>query len=291
MNKKVLVISTTLAALLLLAGSCVTAEKNLVAELEKLAASTDGSLFLVAHRGNTYEGIVQGVPENSIGAIEKSIAAGADMIEIDVRTTSDGEFVLMHDVTVNRTTNGRGPVARMTLAEIRALRQKALNGTQTNSVVPTLEEALIAGRDKVFFDLDVAGKHNDLAKMARLVKSLGMIDQVMFWISNDMDDVRSIQSVDMHCIIFPGAPSTDEVEYWSSNERVKVVHLSGTEGTRHIVDRATAKGMASLFNTLGEADEALVGGDRSGLDKIVSIGGKVIQTDVIEKVREALATP
>ena len=68
------------------------------------------------------------------------------MIELDVMRTSDGQLVLMHDTSVDRTTNGTGSVASKTLAQIKALRLKrGLGGAQaavTDLQVPTLKEAL-----------------------------------------------------------------------------------------------------------------------------------------------------
>ncbi len=70
----------------------------------------------IAHRGASGY-----APENTRAAFEQAIEMGADGIETDVRRTSDGELVLMHDMTVSRTTNGNGPVTDHTLAELRTL--------------------------------------------------------------------------------------------------------------------------------------------------------------------------
>lgn len=71
---------------------------------------------VIAHRGASGY-----APENTRAAFERAIAMGADAIETDVRLTADGQLVLVHDATVTRTTDGRGPVADHTLAELRAL--------------------------------------------------------------------------------------------------------------------------------------------------------------------------
>lgn len=78
-------------------------------------AGSRGSVLSIGHRGNSMF-----APENTVAAI---IAAHgkADMIETDVRVTSDGQLILMHDGTVNRTTDGTGSVSAMTLAQLRAL--------------------------------------------------------------------------------------------------------------------------------------------------------------------------
>ena len=60
-------------------------------------------------------------PENTLAGIRRALELGADGIEIDVQATADGVPVLMHDLTVDRTTNGHGELAKMTLAELQAL--------------------------------------------------------------------------------------------------------------------------------------------------------------------------
>lgn len=97
--------------------------------------------LVVAHRGSSGE-----APENTLPAFELARAQGADAIELDVRLTADGHFVVIHDATVDRTTNGRGEVGSLTLAEIKALDagswfDPAFAGTQVPTLVEVLEWA------------------------------------------------------------------------------------------------------------------------------------------------------
>jgi len=89
----------------------------------------------MAHRGNRVA-----CPENTLAAFRRALDDGADIIETDLHVTADGEFVCIHDATVNRTTDGRGPVAGMTLAQLKAL--SALCGRQEfeQERIPTLAE-------------------------------------------------------------------------------------------------------------------------------------------------------
>ena len=96
------------------------------------AGFAQADVTLIAHRG----GIVPGVPENTLAAFRRASAAGVDGIEIDLRSTLDGEIVVMHDATVDRTTDGRGRVAQLTLQAIRRL--DAGGGER----VPTFAEVL-----------------------------------------------------------------------------------------------------------------------------------------------------
>lgn len=72
--------------------------------------------FIAAHRGDRAT-----APENTVAAFESAVASGSDFLEADVRLTADGHAVLIHDATVDRTTNGAGAVSDLTLDEIRAL--------------------------------------------------------------------------------------------------------------------------------------------------------------------------
>jgi glycerophosphoryl diester phosphodiesterase len=90
-------------------------------------------LAVIAHRGGA-DGT--GAPEGTIAAFEAAPAAGADWLEFDVRRTSDGALVVLHDETVDRTTSGTGPIAGLTLAEVRAL--DAGDGAR----IPTVEEVI-----------------------------------------------------------------------------------------------------------------------------------------------------
>ncbi len=85
----------------------------------------------IAHRGGTVE-----TPENTLAAFENAIALGVDWLEFDVQRTRDGVLVVIHDETVDRTTNGTGAVRDLDLAEIRAL------DAGRGEPVPTFEEVI-----------------------------------------------------------------------------------------------------------------------------------------------------
>ncbi len=94
----------------------------------------------IAHRGASGDGLA---PENTLTAIEKAIEIGVDAVEIDVHLTADGEVVVIHDRTVDRTTNGSGPVDQMTLAELKRLDAGSWFTREfAGERVPTLQEVL-----------------------------------------------------------------------------------------------------------------------------------------------------
>ena len=79
---------------------------------------SEKNIYVAAHRGFS-----ELYPENTMLAFRKALEIGVDQIETDIRITSDGELVCIHDDTVDRTTNGKGRVCDKTLAEIKALVQ------------------------------------------------------------------------------------------------------------------------------------------------------------------------
>jgi len=99
------------------------------------AAQTPRPTLLAAHRGGSLLW-----PENSLLAFRNALALGADFIEFDVHLSRDGEVVVIHDATLDRTTTGFGPVRDRTLAELKALRLKDRAGAVTQEPVPTLDE-------------------------------------------------------------------------------------------------------------------------------------------------------
>lgn len=92
--------------------------------------------YVMAHRGNR-----AACPENTLAAFERALADGADIIETDLHLTRDGVFVCIHDATVDRTTDGRGAVADMTLAELKRLSAFYGRPEFKDQRVPTLAEA------------------------------------------------------------------------------------------------------------------------------------------------------
>jgi glycerophosphoryl diester phosphodiesterase len=91
----------------------------------------------VAHRGGAAQW-----PENSLTAFRGALAAGARILELDVHLTADGEVAVIHDPTLDRTSDGTGPVARCTRADLARARLRGPDGTPTADCVPTLGEVL-----------------------------------------------------------------------------------------------------------------------------------------------------
>jgi glycerophosphoryl diester phosphodiesterase len=124
-------------------------------------------MVITAHRGAGYL-----EPENTLRALQRALALGVDQIEVDARLTRDGHLILMHDPTVDRTTNGTGKVEDLSLAEIRQL------DAGFGERVPTLDEAFELTRGQVILQIELKGPGTAPA-VVRAVEAAGMEREVI----------------------------------------------------------------------------------------------------------------
>ena len=127
-------------------------------------------LLAIAHRGAPAG---SGTAEGTLAAFRAAITAGADMLEFDVRRTRDGELVVLHDETVDRTTNGSGRVADLTFAEVRAL--DAGDGERIPTVAELLDLALASGTPILPEVKDGPGNPGLTEDLADLLRSRGAL--------------------------------------------------------------------------------------------------------------------
>lgn len=124
---------------------------------------------LCAHRG-----AMSTHPENTLPALEEAVRLGAHMIEFDIQLTKDGALVLMHDATVDRTTDGKGKVADLTLAEIKALDAGSkLDKRFVGTRVPTFEEALAVFPKNVWLNCHLKGGAGLGEATAKVIEKTG----------------------------------------------------------------------------------------------------------------------
>lgn len=106
---------------------------------------------VIAHRGAS-----AAAPENTLAAFTLAASLGADAVELDVKLSKDGVPIIMHDPTVDRTTDGRGPVADLTLADLKRLDAGAKKDAQfAGERVPTLAEVFAAVAEKLWINVEL----------------------------------------------------------------------------------------------------------------------------------------
>ena len=137
-------------------------------------------------------------PENTTVAIAGAFAVGAEGVELDVRLSHDGFPVVIHDATVDRTTDGSGSVDQLSLERLRELDACSWKGTQWGRCqVPTFEEAVVAvqGRGMLFVDLKGPWPRTDILKLIATLHTHGMRDSTVF-ISFSISDLREVRRAD-----------------------------------------------------------------------------------------------
>ncbi len=185
--------------------------------------------FKIAHRGaSAYE------PENTLRSFRRAIEMGAEMMELDVRFSSDGHLVIIHDKKLDRTTNGHGLVSEMTLSELKKL--DAGKGEK----IPTFEEVIDLSKGKIKLVVELKDKGTE-EKVIKLVKENGLIDDV-FLVSFHCDLIKRAKSLEprirtglimlfsfntaakgKECLADAVAPS----QYFITRSMVKEVHKNG----------------------------------------------------------------
>lgn len=179
--------STAILAAVLLAALSTTASAAPagVAAIQARLTNPQGGILVVAHRGchaaAPQHGFTETAPENSLAALERCIAIGADVMETDVRRAADGSLVMLHDATVDRTTDGTGQLSELTLADLQKLRLRTDEGGAqaplTDQRVVTLEQMLAKAKGRILLNLDV--KEAIYVQVLDAVARAGMQHQVI----------------------------------------------------------------------------------------------------------------
>lgn len=138
---------------------------------------------IIAHRGASAH-----APENTMAAFQLALDQGADGIELDVMLTKDNRIAVIHDDTVDRTTNGSGRVRDMTLAELQAL------DAGEEEKIPSLDEVLERFGGRFLINIELKNYSSVLdslpTEVAKLVKSTGMMESVLISSFNPFNIAR-----------------------------------------------------------------------------------------------------
>jgi glycerophosphoryl diester phosphodiesterase len=138
-----------------------------------------GPAEIVAHRGYSAR-----APENTLIALELALRAGADAVEFDLHAASDGTPVLFHDATLNRTTDGTGPVSGRHPEQLARLDAGSWFGPAfTGEPIPTLEATLRQIGDRVgrvYAEVKGYRSQDDLDRILEIVAAAGLADRTVF---------------------------------------------------------------------------------------------------------------
>lgn len=259
------------------------------AEIRQRLFDRNGTEVLVAsHRGDW-----RNYPENSLEGLESAIAMGVDIVELDIQRTKDGQLILMHDETLDRTTTGKGAIADTTLSYIRTLKLRNGCGIRTSQRVPTLEEALVAAKGKVLLNLDKAGRYFD--EVMALLEKTGTTRQIVMKGSKKPSEVRKAFGSYLDKVIYmpivnldkkDAMKAIDEFVGFMSPAAFELLFRKDSNTLPLTVKERLAGKSLIWYNTLwdtmagGHDDDASLRDTDNGWGYLIdTLGCRVIQTD------------
>ena len=256
--------------------------------LKELLNPRGENVIVVAHRGDW-----RNSPENSIKAIENSIAMGVDVVEIDVQKTKDGKMILMHDKTLDRTTTGKGNVSDHTLEEIKQLFLRSGAGVATRHRVPTLEEALRCTKDRILVNIDKG--YDYFSDLHEIMTLTGTLNQVIIKGGAPYKKVASENAQILNKVIYmpivnidkPDARAMIDGFRESRPAAYELVFKSDTSSILSEFNKIKASGSRVWVNSLwpslnaGHDDDLSVEENKphEGWGWILAKGANIIQTD------------
>ena len=158
-------------------------------------------------------------PENTLPGVEQALLLGADAIEIDVHCTADGVPVLLHDETVDRTTDGTGNVHDMTLADVRKLDAGARQFAPkfAGARVPTLAEVIDLTKGKALLQIEIKQPGIEQA-VAAVVRDAGAIEhcESHSFLPDVVRTMRVVEPLMAAMLLRIGRSITDWTEFYAS---------------------------------------------------------------------------
>jgi len=217
------------------------------------------------HRGaNRY------APENTLPAFEKSIRLGADFVEFDVRATSDGQFFLLHDADLRRTTDSAGPFRDFSSTVVRGLDAGSWFGRPFAGVkLPTLDEFLsaVAGRVDLYFD----AKDISPESLSAAVEEYHVSDRTVVY--QGVKYLQKLRALNPRIRALPPLNDPAELETIAAELKPYAVDARWEILSKDFIERCHAKGILVFSDSLRNHEKI------EDFEKAISWGIDLIQTD------------
>lgn len=256
---------------------------------ERFLSGTDRSVLVVSHRGDW-----RNAPENSLQAFQNCIDMGADMVEIDLKRTKDGELVVIHDNLINRTMNGKGRVDEYTLAELKAMRLKNGAGCVTRHQIPTFEEVMNLCKGRIMVNVDKGYPY--FKEAYEVMRKTGTVDQCLVKAGLPYDTVQAENGALLKEVLFMPIVNLNKegagemIDAWLAHLKPKAFELVFsvyTPEVQKLIEKVRSNGSKAFISSLwpslcaGHDDDRAVelGEPEESWGWIVEQGASLIQTD------------
>lgn len=226
------------------------------------------SFLKIGHRGaKGYE------PENTLVSFEKALEMNADGIELDVHTCKSGELIVIHDFTVDRTTNGKGAVSDLTLSELKALR---INATFQ---VPTLGEVLTLFTKNHLINFELKGT-NTAQKVCECISKWVEENRLLYqnFIVSSFEEQHIAQVAEINAKIPLGILTQTSMEQaleWANRYVAKAIHPHFSLLTPENVALTRQKGYQIFTWTVNEPVD---------IERVKDLGVNGIITDYLDRI-------
>ena len=271
------------------------AERHTDKLLRELNNPKSNYVFVISHRADW-----RNFPENSLEAIESAIKMGVDIVELDVHRTVDGELVVCHDKTIDRTTNGKGKISELTLDYIKSRNLRAGHRAVTRYKMPTLAEALDVCNGRVLINIDKGINYYD--QILAMLAERNMVNQVIIKSSMSAEAMKKFFSKHENNMLYMPIINYSE-KSWGKHEQLFEDYLktdlpfvafemcwnSTLPNESKVFKKVLKSGKRLWINTLWNSlcggkkadleDDAAVGNEDKVYGKILSFGTSMIQTD------------
>ena len=207
---------------------------------------------ICAHRGTS-----ETHPENTLAAFHEAVRLGVQMIEFDVALSKDGKLVLMHDTTVDRTTNGTGPVAQLSLDELKKLDAGSWKNERfKDERIPTFDEALAVMPDNIWLNVHLKGEAQLAVAVTKSIVANDRLHQA--FLACGVDAVRAAKRVDPRIKFCNMERQANALQYVNETIEMKadfIQLLGGTSVDRDYSERLRQNHVRINYCCANEADK------------------------------------
>ena len=242
--------------------------------------------MISAHRGG---GDIKGYPENCIESFNYLAKRLPVIIECDIDLTKDSVLVMMHDQTLDRTTNGTGKLIDKTYADIQQYRLEDNAGNLTAFKIPTLEQVLRWGKNKVTFTLDVK-RNVSFDKVVEMIHKTGAAGYacVITYNAQDAAKVHKLDPSLMISVTIRNRAEYDRHHDLGIPDNRMVAFVGVKEPDAELYQFLHQKGIPCILGTLGNLDKQAVAKGDQVYRQFVKNGADIMSTDRPVEVWQSL---
>ncbi len=242
--------------------------------------------MLSVHRGG---GEMEGYPENCIESFTYIAGKIPCLIECDIEITKDSNLIMLHDGYLDRTTSGTGLVKEKTWEELKTLSLKDNKGNLTPYKIPTLEEVLKWGRNKVIYTLDVK-RNTPYKKVVEAVEKNNAVNYAAI-ITYNMNQAVEVYRLNPNLLISVTIMKTEDYDRLHEAgipDKNMIAFIGTREPKKELTDFLHSKGITTILGVLGNLDKKAQANGDHWYKTWTDAGADILSTDRPEAAYQAI---